>query len=267
MTNDDRNDQDRTGDGQAPRWGDAPQQQQPDAEAPRYGERVDPAPTSTPQYGEQYGQGQQQYGQQSGQGQQQYGQQSGQGDQQYGQQQYGQPSSTPSWNDQQRHDQGQHHDQQPYAAAPAHSGAPAWQSHDEPKPKKKKTVGIIAFVLGLLALVLGVVGGYIMGSAISNSGVIDQITQNGSTNLTPEQMQSEVMNDPDVRSQLVGGIAVIGIAAFLGLWALVQGIIAAVAKRGRVWGILAIVLAVVATIATFVTYAGVAAAGAVAANS
>ncbi|WP_182064380.1 DUF4064 domain-containing protein [Curtobacterium sp. ME12] len=252
MTNDDRNDQDRTGDGQAPRWGDAPQQQ-PDADAPRYGERVDPAPTSTPQYGEQYGQGQQQYGQQSGQGEQQYGQ----------------PSSTPSWNDQQRHDQhhDQHHDQQPYAAAPAHSGAPAWQSHDEPKPKKKKTVGIIAFVLGLLALVLGVIGGYIMGSAISNSGVLDQITQNGSTNLTPEQMQSEVMSDPDVRSQLVGGVAVIGIAAFLGLWALVQGIIAAVAKRGRVWGILAIVLAVVATIATFVTYAGVAAAAAVGANS
>lgn len=251
MTNDDRNDQDRTGDGQAPRWGDAPQQQpDADADAPRYGERVDPAPTSTPQYGEQYGQGQQQ----------QYGQPNGE-------QQYGQPSSTPSWNDQQRHDQGQHHDQQPYAAAPAHSGAPAWQSHDEPKPKKKKTVGIIAFVLGLLALVLGVVGGYIMGSAISNSGVLDQITQNGSTNLTPEQMQSEVMSDPDVRSQLVGGIAVIGIAAFLGLWALVQGIIAAVAKRGRVWGILAIVLAVVATIATFVTYAGVAAAAAVGANS
>jgi hypothetical protein len=249
MTNDDRNDQDRTGDGQAPRWGDAPQQQ-PDADAPRYGERVDPAPTSTPQYGEQYGHGQQQ----------QYGQPNGE-------QQYGQPSSTPSWNDQQRHDQGQHHDQQPYAAAPAHSGAPAWQSHDEPKPKKKKTVGIIAFVLGLLALVLGVIGGYIMGSAISNSGVLDQITQNGSTNLTPEQMQSEVMSDPDVRSQLVGGIAVIGIAAFLGLWALVQGIIAAVAKRGRVWGILAIVLAVVATIATFVTYAGVAAAAAVGANS
>lgn len=248
MTNDDRNDQDRTGDGQAPRWGDAPQQQ-PDADAPRYGERVDPAPTSTPQYGEQYGQGQQQ----------QYGQPNGE-------QQYGQPSSTPSWNDQQRHDQGQHHDQQPYAAAPAHPGAPAWQSHDEPKPKKK-TVGIIAFVLGLLALVLGVVGGYIMGSAISNSGVLDQITQNGSTNLTPEQMQSEVMSDPDVRSQLVGGIAVIGIAAFLGLWALVQGIIAAVAKRGRVWGILAIVLAVVATIATFVTYAGVAAAAVAGANS
>jgi hypothetical protein len=250
MTNDDRNDQDRTGDGQAPRWGDAPQQQQPDADAPRYGERVDPAPTSTPQYGEQYGQGQQQYGQQSGQG-----------EQQYGQQQYGQPSSTPSWNDQQRHDQGQHHDQQPYAAAPAHSGAPAWQSHDEPKPKKKKTVGIIAFVLGLLSLVLGVIGGYIMGSAISNSGALNDLLQNGSTTLTPE-MQNDIMNDPAVRSQFVGGIAVAGVAAVLGLWALVQGIIAAVTKRGRAWGIFAIILAVVATIATIVTYIGVAAASA-----
>jgi hypothetical protein len=240
MTNDDRNDQDRTGDGQAPRWGDAPQQQ-PDAEAPRYGERVDPAPTSTPQYGEQYGQGQQQYGQ--------------------GQQQYGQPSSTPSWNDQQRHDQGQHHDQQPYAAAPAHPGAPAWQSHDEPKPKKKKTVGIIAFVLGLLSLVLGVIGGYIMGSAISNSGALNDLLQNGSTTLTPE-MQNDIMNDPAVRSQFVGGIAVAGVAAVLGLWALVQGIIAAVTKRGRAWGIFAIILAVVATIATIVTYIGVAAASA-----
>ncbi|WIB32695.1 phage holin family protein [Curtobacterium sp. MCSS17_005] len=242
MTNDDRNDQDRTGDGQAPRWGDAPQQQ-PDAEAPRYGERVDPAPTSTPQYGEQYGQGQQQYGQQSGQGQQQYGQ----------------PSSTPSWNDQQRHDQ--HHDQQPYAAAPAHAGAPAWQSHDEPKPKKKKTVGIIAFVLGLLALVLGVIGGYIMGSAISNSGALSDLLQNGSTTVTPE-MQNEIMSDPAVRSQFMGGIAVAGVAAVLGLWALVQGIIAAVTKRGRGWGIFAIILAVVATIATIVTYIGVAAASA-----
>ncbi|MBT1583001.1 phage holin family protein [Curtobacterium flaccumfaciens] len=251
MTNDDRNDQDRTGDGQAPRWGDAPQQQQPDADAPRYGERVDPAPTSTPQYGEQYGQGQQPYGQQSGQS-----------DQQYGQQQYAQPSSTPSWNDQQRHDQGQHHDQQPYAAAPAHSGAPAWQSHDEPKPKKKKkTVGIIAFVLGLLSLVLGVIGGYIMGSAISNSGALNDLLQNGSTTLTPE-MQNDIMNDPAVRSQFVGGIAVAGVAAVLGLWALVQGIIAAVTKRGRAWGIFAIILAVVATIATIVTYIGVAAASA-----
>lgn len=243
MTNDDRNDQDRTGDGQAPRWGDAPQQQ-PDADAPRYGERVDPAPTSTPQYGEQYGQGQQQYGQQ----------------------QYGQPSSTPSWNDQQRHDQGQHHDQQPYAAAPAHSGAPAWQSHDEPKPKKK-TLGVVAFVLGLAALVIGVIGGYVMGSALANSDAINNLVPSGGATPDQQELQRQLMNDPAVISQIGVGAVIAGVAAILGLWALVQGIIAAVTKRGRGWGIFAIILAVVATIATLVTYVGVAAAAAVGANS
>ncbi|WIB70644.1 MULTISPECIES: DUF308 domain-containing protein [unclassified Curtobacterium] len=243
MTNDDRNDQDRTGDGQAPRWGDAPQQQ-PDAGAPRYGERVDPAPTSTPQYGEQYGQGQQQYGQQ----------------------QYGQPSSTPSWNDQQRHDQGQHHDQQPYAAAPAHSGAPAWQSHDEPKPKKK-TLGVVAFVLGLAALVIGVIGGYVMGSALANSDAINNLVPSSGATPDQQELQRQLMNDPAVISQIGVGAVIAGVAAILGLWALVQGIIAAVTKRGRGWGIFAIILAVVATIATLVTYVGVAAAAAVGANS
>ncbi|PZF07200.1 hypothetical protein DEJ01_03385 [Curtobacterium sp. MCLR17_040] len=255
MTNDDRNDQDRTGDGQAPRWGDAPQQ--PDAEAPRYGERVDPAPTSTPQYGEQYGQGQQQqYGQQSGQGQQ-YGQPNGE-------QQYGQPSSTPSWNDQQRHDQ--HHDQQPYAAAPAHAGAPAWQSHDEPKPKKK-TLGVVAFFLGLAALVIGVIGGYVMGSALANSDAINNLVPSSGATPDQQELQRQLMNDPAVISQIGVGAVIAGVAAILGLWALVQGIIAAVTKRGRGWGIFAIILAVVATIATLVTYVGVAAAAAVAANS
>ncbi|WP_146238508.1 MULTISPECIES: DUF308 domain-containing protein [unclassified Curtobacterium] len=238
MTNDDRNDQDRTGDGQAPRWGDAPQQQ-PDAGAPRYGERVDPAPTSTPQYGEQYGQGQQQYGQ---------------------------PSSTPSWNDQQRHDQGQHHDQQPYAAAPAHSGAPAWQSHDEPKPKKK-TLGVVAFVLGLAALVIGVIGGYVMGSALANSDAINNLVPSSGATPDQQELQRQLMNDPAVISQIGVGAVIAGVAAILGLWALVQGIIAAVTKRGRGWGIFAIILAVVATIATLVTYVGVAAAAAVGANS
>ncbi|EYT66138.1 hypothetical protein H489_0104985 [Curtobacterium flaccumfaciens UCD-AKU] len=257
MTNDDRNDQDRTGDGQAPSWGEAPQQR-PDADAPRYGERVDPTPTSTPQYGEQYGQGQQQYGQPNGEQQGQYGQQ------QYGQQQYDQPSSTPSWNDQQRHEQG--HDQQPYAAAPSHSGAPAWQSYDEPKPKKK-TLGVVAFVLGLAALVIGVIGGYVMGSALANSDAINNLVPSSGATPDQQELQRQLMNDPAVISQIGVGAVIAGVAAILGLWALVQGIIAAVTKRGRGWGIFAIVLAVVATIATLVTYVGVAAAAAVAANS
>ncbi|OII11341.1 hypothetical protein BIU97_05385 [Curtobacterium sp. MCBA15_009] len=237
MTNDDRSNEDRAGDGRTPDWNGSPQQ--PAADAPRYGERTDAAPGSAPQYGEQQ-YGQPQYGQQHGQ--QQYGQQHDHGQQQYGQQQY--------------------------AAAPTHDGgAPSWQGYEEPKAKKK-TLGVVAFVLGLLSLVIGVIGGYLLGSGLVSGDVIDTLRQgaDGST-LDQSEVQQQLLNDPAVRSQLVTAFAVIGVAALLGLWALVQGIVAAVTKRGRGWGIFAIVLAVVATIATFVVYIGVVAAAAAGAVS
>lgn len=252
MTNDDRSNEDRTGDGNAPVWGSAPQRDQHDA--PRYGERVDPAPGSAPQYGEQH-QGQPQYGQQ------QYGQpQYGERDQHGGYDQRDGRQDSPTWGEH----QGTH---QPYAAssAPASAGGPAWQSYDEPKPAKKKTLGVVAFVLGLVSLVLGVVGGYLMGTALANSSVLGDIARNGGNGSVEQQqqLQQQLMNDPAVMGQLGIGAIVAGIAALIGLWALVQGIIAAVTKRGRGWGVFAIVLAVVATIATFVTYIAVAAAAAV----
>ncbi|WIE75499.1 phage holin family protein [Curtobacterium sp. MCSS17_007] len=254
MTNDDRSNEDRTGDGSAPVWGSAPRHDQHDA--PRYGERVDPAPGSAPQYGEQH-QGQPQYGERDQYGQQpQYGQHHGHQQDQYGQHDGRQDS--PTWGEH----QGSH---QPYAAssAPASAGSPAWQSYEEPK-RKKKTVGVVAFVLGLASLVLGVVGGYLMGNALANSNALSDIAQGGGASAEQQQqLQQQLMNDPAVMGQLGVGAVVAGIAAILGLWALVQGIIAAVTKRGRGWGVFAIVLAVVATIATFVTYIGVAAAAAV----
>lgn len=240
MTNDDRSNQDRTGDGQVPSWGDAPQQPASAAtpDEPRYGERAPQA--DAPRYGERASDG----------ATPQYGQQ------QYGQQQDGQQGA-PSWGD-------QHQGQQPYAAssAPASAGAPSWQGYEEPK-RKKKTIGVVAFILGLLALVLGVIGGYIMGSALADSDALGSIVQNGgTTSFNQEDATRDLMNDPAVVSQLAGGAVVAGIAAILGLWAVVQGIIAVVTKRGRGWGVFAIVLAAVATIATFGTYIGVAAAGA-----
>ncbi|QCR44736.1 hypothetical protein C1N91_15535 [Curtobacterium sp. SGAir0471] len=250
MTNDDRSNEDRTGDGNAPVWGSAQQHDRQDA--PRYGERVDPAPGSAPQYGER-DQGQPRYGQQQYGERDQYGQQ-----QQYGQQPYGERGGydqrdgrpdSPTWGEH----QGTH---QPYAAssAPASAGSPAWQSYEQPKPvKKKKTVGIIAFALGILSLVLGVVGGAVLGAAVAGNATLEQIARDGGSSAQQqEQLQQQLMNDPAVMGQLGGGSIVIVIAAVLGLWALVQGIIAAVAGRGRVWGVLAIILAVVATFATFI---------------
>ncbi|KTR37510.1 hypothetical protein NS263_15500 [Curtobacterium oceanosedimentum] len=275
MTNDDRSNEDRTGDGtvpgntggpgstNAPAWGSAPQHDRQDA--PRYGERVDPAPGSAPQYGER-DQGQPQYGQQ------QYGERSGYDHQQYGQQQYGERGGydqrdgrpdSPTWGEH----QGTH---QPYAAssAPASAGSPTWQSYEEPKPaKKKKTVGVIAFALGILSLVLGVVGGAVLGAAFAGNAALAEIARNGGSSVQQqEQMQQQLMNDPAALSQFGGGSIVVLIAAVLGLWALVQGIIAAVAGRGRVWGVLAIILAVVATFATFIAVTVAAAAAVTGSN-
>jgi hypothetical protein len=228
MTNDDRSNQDRTGDGQAPSWGGAPQQQ-PAADAPRYGERSD----STPQYGQpapRYGEQQDQYGQQ--------------------------PSGTPNWGGEQQHGQ-QQYGQQPYAAAPASSGSPAWQSYEEPKAKKK-TLGVVAFVVGLAALVVGVIGGYLFGQAFGGSEAFRDSMENSGA--TPSDSQiTELMTS----SNAVTGSLMFYLGTALGLWAIVQGIIAAVTKRGRAWGVVAIILAVVAVIAFGIAigFAAVAASG------
>ena len=243
MTNDDRSNEDRTGDGQVPSWGDAPQQPAagaaPASDAPRYGERVDPTPASTPQYGEQAAQGEApRYGSTE------YAEQQGQ---------YGRPDDA-----QPQYGQQQQYGQQPYAAAaaaPASAGAPSWQGYEEPK-RKKKTVGAIAFVVGLLALVAGVVAGVLIGAAFGDSAALREAANGGSTTPSDSAVQ-ELMTSPGA----VTASLLFYLGTALGLWAIVQGIIAAVTKRGRAWGVWGIVLAVVGVIAFFIA-AGASVAGA-----
>ena len=245
MTNDDRSNEDRTGDGQVPNWGE-PQQPSSAADEPRYGERA--AQAEPPRYGERTPEGETQYGAPQ-YGSQQYGEQQGQyGQPQSGQPQYGRP------------EQGQQqYGQQPYAAAsaPASAGAPSWQGYEEPKAKKK-TLGVVAFVVAVLALVVAVIGGYLFGAAFGGSDAFRQSIENGGA--TP--------SDADIMALTTSSSAVIGSVLFylgtaLGLWAIVQGIVAAITKRGRGWGVFAIILAVVAAIAFVVTIliAAVAASG------
>ncbi|MDP4334133.1 hypothetical protein Q7F20_12210 [Curtobacterium sp. A7_M15] len=219
MTNDDRSNEDRTGDGQEP----------------RYGERVDPAPASTPQYGEhapqadapRWGEQAQQYQAPQGEtpqyGSTQYAEQQGQ----YGQPQHGQPQ----------------YGQQPYAAAPASAGAPSWQGYEEPKAKKK-TVGVVAFVVAVAALVVGIIGGALFGGVFGGSEAFRQSVENNGA--TPSE--SDIMALTTSSSAVTGSL-LFYLGSALGLWAIVQGIVAAVTKRGRGWGVFAIILAVVAAIA------------------
>lgn len=237
MTNDDRNHDDRTSDGKTPSWG------QPQGDTPRYGERITPA--SAPQYGESAPQ--QQYGEQPRWGehapaqQPQYGQQHDQS----AQQQYGQAP--------------QQYGQQPdqYAQQQHGAGAPAWQAHDEPKPKKK-TVGRVALLVAVIALVVGVVGGFVLGNVLGSSGAMRGVLDGSTTGADPQQLSRDLANDPGVRSQLTLGSVLMGAGTLFGLWAIVQGIIAIATKRGRGWGVVALILAVVAAIVAFSVYIGVA---------
>lgn len=270
MTNDDRSNEDRPADGQAPSWGSAPDASSADAPrygeqgdtTPRYGERAEPA--SAPQYGEQgttprYGeQGDApRYGEQTAApqyGSEQYREQQGQ----YGQSQYGQGhhddrSGAPAWN----HDQ-----QQPYAAAAAtNHGGPSWQQYDEPKPAKKKTVGVVAFFLGLIALVIGGIAGYFFGTAIVSSSAFDEILRNGGSSTPDPSQYNDLASSPAI---VVSGVLSL-VGTVLGVWAIVQGIIAIVTKRGRGFGVFGLILAVLGPIVLIVVYAVVA--GAAAANS
>ncbi|WP_144753409.1 DUF4064 domain-containing protein [Curtobacterium pusillum] len=220
MTNDDRSNEDRTGDGQVPSWGEAPRygEQAPQGEPPRYGEQA--AQPEAPRYGStEYAEQQGQYGRPDD-AQPQYGQQ-----QQYGQQPYA------------------------AAAAPTSAGAPSWQGYEEPK-RKKKTVGAIAFVVGLLALVAGVVAGVLIGAAFGDSAALREAANGGSTTPSDSAVQ-ELMTSPGA----VTASLLFYLGTALGLWAIVQGIIAAVTKRGRAWGVWGIVLAVVGVIAFFIAAA------------
>lgn len=229
MPNDDRNhDQPRGG----------------EHDQPRYGERITPEHGSAPRYEDQPTQqyGQQaapQWGQQHGDqhGQQPYGDQYGQQHQQHGDQ-YGQPQ--------------QYGGQQ-------HGGAPAWQSYDEPK-KRRKTVGVIAFLAAVVALVIGVVGGVMLGNALASSQLLQDFAQNGGSGTTDTQeLQRQLMDDPAAMSALGTGSVLLVVGSVFGLWAIVQGIVAIVTKRGRLWGVLAIILAVVAAFVAGIAYIAVAA--------
>lgn len=157
--------------------------------------------------------------------------------------QYGQ-----QWNGQ--HDaQQQHHGAA--AAAPVY-GQPnggGWQSHDAAPVRKKKTVGVVAFIIALVALALGVVAGLIIGAGVGGNAAFRDAALNSGGSVDQQQLQREVMKDPNFIRSIGGASFMILGGTVLGLWALIQGIVAAVTARGRAFGVLAIILAVVGPIA------------------
>ncbi|KJC65746.1 hypothetical protein [Agreia bicolorata] len=103
---------------------------------------------------------------------------------------------------------------------------------------------IVSLVVLVFALVLSVVAGLafapLFGQAVTDGGTIDQ------TAISED--------DPGVAAfGMLASAYFIG-GTLLGLWALAQGIVATVTKRGRAFGIVAMALAVATPVISFVVF-------------
>ncbi|MFG6502680.1 hypothetical protein [Microbacterium sp. P05] len=122
-----------------------------------------------------------------------------------------------------------------YAAAPP----AAYGTQPDVKQKGSRTLGLVAFVVALAAVIIGSIVAYMGGSALGSlveytgtSGTVDADT-------LPAEAQAIAASGAVITAV---GFAIFGILA---LWGFIQGIVAAVKNRGRGWGIAAIIIAVI----------------------
>ncbi|MFL1999686.1 MULTISPECIES: hypothetical protein [unclassified Microbacterium] len=124
-----------------------------------------------------------------------------------------------------------------YSAPGSYPAAPSDYPTEQPKGSNK--LGVIAFVVALAAVVIGSIvtylGGQSLGTLIEYTGTSGTVDAN---DLPPAAQQIAASGG----LLTVAGFAVFGVLA---LWGFIQGIVAVVKKRGRGWGIAAIIVAVV----------------------
>lgn len=145
----------------------------------------------------------------------------------------------------------------PPTAAPASPPAAAPAGHPvQPEPgyappvadapektKNPKTLGLVAFIVALIAVIVGSVLTYLGGLQL---GPIAQYADTTTGTVDAADIPADAQ-----QAALAGGALVVAgfvAMAVLALWALIQGIIAAAKNRGRGWGIAAIVIAVLSAI-------------------
>lgn len=125
-----------------------------------------------------------------------------------------------------------------YAAAPAPAYEPA-----EPQPKGPSTLGIIALAAAVVGVIVGAILVFIGGQQIGSLAQYGAMAPDGTY-----QIDEGSLNAAGQQAASVGGLlsfAGFAVYGLLGLWGFIQGIVAIVKKRGRGWGIAAIVVAVI----------------------
>jgi len=113
-------------------------------------------------------------------------------------------------------------------------------------------LGIIAFAAALAGALIGSILAFLAGMQFGGLGAYLDISSDGTATFTGSSVPPEA-------EQIAVTATVLSIAAYavwgiLALWGFIQGIIAAVKNRGRVWGIVAIVIAVIGVGAVSIFY-------------
>lgn len=123
-----------------------------------------------------------------------------------------------------------------------------------PKLKGRRTLGVVAFVVAVIALVAGSVLQFVAGLQL---GAIAQYVDVGV--LVQQGKQIDPATLPDAAKQIVNTANTISVIAFilwllLSLWAIIQAIAAVVQRRGRAWGVTALIVATVGYFIVQVAY-------------
>ncbi len=134
--------------------------------------------------------------------------------------------------------------QQPQQGYP---GQAAYPPPRTPRPKGPATLGVIAAIAAIVGTVAGAV---IVG--ISGTMLGDFISTESQKAM---EDTSYVLEDSSFVGYMMGIGLGFGLYGLLGLWGLIQGIIATVLNRGRGWGIAAIVISVLGVIPVIIVYA------------
>jgi hypothetical protein len=150
----------------------------------------------------------------------------------------------------------------PYPTPAAYGTQPAYAPAYAPprRGSDSSTLGVVALVLALLATVGASIAvafaGYAVGAGAMSEGI--GMSPEGLENLSDDELFALLI---PVREWVLAGEIAFWAGTVIGVWALVQGIVAIVRRRGRGAGIAAVAIAAVGPIVFSVTLYAAAIAG------
>jgi hypothetical protein len=113
------------------------------------------------------------------------------------------------------------------------------------RPKGPRRLGVVAFILSVAAVIVAGVVQFIAGSTLGSIAQYDVVKAaiEAGGQIDPSTL-------PAAGKQIVANVNAISVTGsvvylVIGVWALIQGIVAIVRRRGRAWGVAAVCIVVV----------------------